>query len=90
MADMFITQAMKRGDMMHLEYTDGLWVKVIHLDIDDAFSFSNSEGYFLNNMTSENVFDLLVYYPMVYEIKHYKKDSCKYFYKSNFRSYTWF
>lgn len=87
MADLTITNHMKIGDTVFLDYTDDLWVELWATE-HDAYTFSTSLGKYKVNLTSEDVFDILAYFPAVREIRRYKKGSmhCSYFYRSRSNS----
>ena len=87
MADLTITKYMKRGDTMFLDYRNELWIEVTAIE-EDSYIFSTSLGNNKLGITGEDVFDLIAYFPTVYEIRFYKRNSMRYscFYKSRSNS----
>jgi hypothetical protein len=79
--DMTITRYMRHGDTMFLEYTQYKWVEVTRYF--DSFMVTTSSGQYFPDASDEDVFDLLMKYPLVLEIRHYKKGSLRFscFYK---------
>ena len=87
MADLTITEYMKVGDTVFLDYRNELWIEVTAIK-EDSYLFSTSLGNFKTGITSEDVFDLIAYFPVVYRILLYKKNSlrCFNFYRSRSNS----
>lgn len=87
MIDLNVTRYMNPGDVVVLEYPYEEWVELKHNFTSKTFVISTSRGYFHLHATEEEVFDHLVYFPVVDTVKYFRR-GCMF--SRTLKSRSWF
>ena len=73
MIDLRVTKYMHPGDVVVLEYPNDEWVELKHNFTSRSFVISTSRGHFNLCASEDDVFDQIVYFPVVEVIKYFRR-----------------